>query len=244
MLSQEKIIGIKSCEKMKEKLHKLLIVDDEESFCEILQFNLEGEGYETEIAYSAEEALKKDLSFFDLIILDVMMGKMSGFKMADKIRKTLKLSIPIIFITARTAENDLLTGFNLGADDFITKPFSIKEVIVRVKAVLKRAELIDRKKKKIITIDDFVFDIEKKNLRIDDKKIQLTKKEFEILSILLKADGRMLSREDILNKVWSDGSIVADRTVDVHLTRLRKKIGEYGKYITSKSGFGYSFSIE
>ncbi len=221
--------------------HKILIVDDEEDLCEILQFNLEGEGYYTDIAYSAEEALTKDIESFSLIILDVMMGQMSGFKLAEKIRKNMKLDIPIIFITAKNTENDLLTGFNLGGDDYITKPFSVKIVIARVKALLKRAPDTDLNVKSSIFIDDLELNYERRSLRIEGKNIQLTKKEFEILALLLKREGRVFSREEILNKVWEDSTIVSDRTIDVHITRLRKKAGEYGKYIKGRPGYGYAF---
>jgi len=223
------------------KQYKLLIIDDEESLCEILQFNLEGEGFYTEVAYSAEEALKKNIAIFDLIVLDVMMGEMSGFKLADKIRKEMGLAIPIIFITARTTENDLITGFSLGGDDYITKPFSIKEVLVRIKAVLKRIEIIKPEEKNILYFENLELNLSKKTVKIQGKSIQLTKTEFEILALFLESEGRILSREEILNKVWYDGSIVTDRTVDVHVTRLRKKIGIYGEYVKSKSGYGYAF---
>jgi len=181
---------------MDKQHHKILIVDDEEDLCEILQFNLEGEGFITEVAYSAEEALRKNLRSFSLIILDVMMGEMSGFKLADKIRKKKNLSIPIVFITAKNTENDLLTGFNLGADDYITKPFSIKEVVARVKAVIKRSS--SKKKPGIIKINGLELDTDKKKAIIDKKKVNLTKKEFEILKLLIQDQGRTFSRTEIL----------------------------------------------
>ncbi len=226
---------------MKKQVYKLLIVDDEEDLCEILQYNLEGEGFVTDVAYSAEEALKKDLKSFDLIILDVMMGKTSGFKLAEKIRKEMLFSIPIVFITAKTTENDLLTGFNLGGDDYITKPFAIKEVIARVKAVLKRVPINNLADDSSIYIDDMELNFENKSLQINKQEIQLTKKEFEILALLIKSRGKILSREEIMNKVWDKNIIVTNRTVDVHITRLRKKLGDQGQYIKSKSGYGYAF---
>jgi len=221
--------------------HKILIVDDEEDLCEILQFNLEGEGYTTEVAYSAEEALKKDLESFSLILLDVMMGKMSGFKLAKLMRKEMGLTMPIIFITAKTAEDDLLTGFNIGGDDYINKPFSVKEVIVRVKAVLKRGEPMDSKEKSTITIDNLELNLKKKKLKIGKKEVELTKKEFEILALLLQREGYIMSREDILKRVWDEHTIVTERTIDVHMARLRKKLGALGKYIRNKPGYGYTF---
>jgi two-component system, OmpR family, alkaline phosphatase synthesis response regulator PhoP len=226
---------------MDDKAYKILIVDDEEDLCEILQFNLEGEGFETEVAYSAEEALKKDLGSFQLILLDVMMGETSGFKLAKLLRKEQKLPIPIIFITAKTEEDELLTGFSLGADDYITKPFSIKEVIVRVKAVMKRSAMEHRPEEKKLSVDDLVLNLKKRKVKIGKNEIELTRKEFEILAMLLKSEGYILSRDEILEKVWDDHTIVSKRTIDVHITRLRKKLGSYGKYIRNKQGYGYAF---
>ncbi len=221
--------------------YKILIIDDEEDLCEILQFNLEGEGFVTEVAHSAEEALTLDVRGFDLILLDVMMGDMSGFKLAKVLRKDHGLTTPIIFITAKTAEDDLLTGFNLGGDDYITKPFSLKEVIVRVRAILKRTPVLDKKKEGSIQVDDLKLSFKKRKLYLGKKEVELTKKEFEILALLLGHEGRIFSREDILSRVWDDNTIVAERTTDVHITRLRKKMGPYGKYIRNKPGYGYAF---
>ncbi len=221
---------------------KILIVDDEEDLCEILQFNLEGEGFEADVAYSAEDALELDLKAYKLILLDVMMGKMSGFKFAEQIKKELKINTPIIFITAKSTENDLLTGFNLGGDDYITKPFSIKEVIARVKAVMNRAKGTNNDiAGEIIKVDKLSLDLEKRLLKINNKDVDLTRKEYEILKLLLKNMGKPFTREEILDHVWQQEAIVTDRTVDVHITRLRKKAGEYGQYIRSKAGYGYSF---
>ena len=223
------------------KKYNILIVDDEEDICEILQFNLEMEGFKTESVFSAEAALKKKLEDFDVILLDVMMEKMSGFKLAEIIRKELKLAIPILFITAKTEENSLLTGFKLGADDYIKKPFSINEVIVRIKAVIKRNTGKNIDKETVFKIGDLVLNYDKKSLKIDNKNILLTKKEFEILTLFLKNEETIFSRNDIMKKVWNYDTIVTDRTVDVHITRIRKKIGLYGDYIKSKVGYGYSF---
>lgn len=219
---------------------RILIVDDEEDLCEILQFNLEGEGFNTELAYSAEEALKKDLASFDLILLDVMMGNMSGFKMAKILRKEKKIMTPIIFITAKTTEDDLLTGFSIGGDDYITKPFSVREVIMRVRAILKRSRNADSEDESIF-IGDLEMNLLKRKVKIKGKEIELTRKEFEILNLLIKREGYVFSREDILERVWDEKTIVAGRTVDVHMARLRKKMGKYGEYIRNKTGYGYSF---
>lgn len=220
--------------------NKILVVDDEEDLCEILQFNLESEGFAVDIANSAEEALKILTDEHDLILLDVMMEGISGFKMAEKVRKDLHLNVPIIFLTARDTENDMLTGFSTGGDDYISKPFSIKEVTARVKAVLRRSGNKEiPEKKKIIEIGELVIDLSGKNVQVNNQAVQLTKKEFEILSMMAKAPNRIFSREDILGRVWQEDGYVLERTVDVHITRLRKKLGDFGKHIANRSGYGY-----
>lgn len=220
--------------------YKILVVDDEKDLCEILQFNLASEGFDIEVAYSGEEALSKPLEQFDLLLLDVMMGGMSGFKLADKIRKEMSLAIPIIFLTAREAENDMLTGFNVGADDYMTKPFSIKELVARIKAVLRRGKSLEVKPK-VITVETMELDLNRKSVTIDDQNIMLTRKEFEILNMLISNKGKYLSRQEILDRIWSDDVIVTERNVDVNIARLRKKIGEYGNCIKGRSGYGYCF---
>lgn len=222
---------------------KILVVDDEEDLCEILKFNLESDGYDVDTANSGEEALEKNLVSYDLLILDVMMGGISGFKLADMIRKNEELSSkPIVFITARDTENDMLTGFNIGADDYISKPFSIREVSVRVKAVLRRtANSSIEEKSEIIKFDDLKVDVTRKKVFVGSEIINLTKKEFEMLLLLISHPGRVYSREDILRLVWSDEVFVLDRTIDVNITRLRKKLDNYGKYIVTRLGYGYCF---
>ncbi|MBP1614629.1 MAG: putative two-component response regulator [Bacteroidetes bacterium] len=226
--------------------YRILVVDDEEDLCEILKFNLENEGYEVDTANSAEEALKKEISSYNLLLLDVMMGEISGFKMANVLKKDKKTAnVPIIFITAKDTENDTVTGFNLGADDYISKPFSLREVIARVKAVLKRTATAETEKvPERIVYQSLVIDITKKKVSIDEKEISLTKKEFEILFLLLQNKGRVFSREDILSRIWSDEVYVLDRTIDVNITRLRKKIDVYGKRIVTRLGYGYCFETE
>ena len=207
---------------------KILVVDDEEDLCEILKFNLEIEGYEVDTAFSAEEALKMDIASYQLLLLDVMMGEISGFKMASILKKEEKTAdIPIIFLTAKDTENDMLTGFNLGADDYISKPFSIRQVVARVKAVLRRTS--DKEK------------VPENEASVDGQEVPLTKKEFEILKLLLENKGNVFSREEILSRIWKDEVYVLDRTIDVNITRLRKKIGPYGKNIVTRLGFGYCF---
>ncbi|MFK8101939.1 MAG: response regulator transcription factor [Saprospiraceae bacterium] len=223
---------------------KILIVDDEEDLCEILQFNLESEGFLISIAHSAEEALTLPLTEFDLILLDVMMGGMSGFKFANKLKTELKLSTPIIFLSAKNTENDTLTGFNVGADDYIAKPFSIKEVIARSKAVINRSAIPSpppATKPTMIKVDELTLDLTTKKVMVGEIKVEMTRKEFEILALLVQNEGRIFTRNEILTKVWSMDVIVVNRTVDVNIARIRKKIGIIGKKIKSRSGYGYCF---
>ena len=221
---------------------KILIVDDEEDLCEILQYNLSSAGFVTDVAHSAEETLKKPLYDFDLFLLDVMMGTISGFKLAEKLRKEHKITAPIIFLTAKDTENDLLTGFSVGADDYIAKPFSVNELTVRVKAVLKRT-LTESKKNELLEFGEIQLDDIRKRVLIDNKKIDLTKKEYEILMLLLKNQGKVFSREDILRRIWGNEVIVTDRTVDVNIARLRSKLGKYDECLKNKSGYGYFFEF-
>ena len=225
--------------------YRILVVDDEEDLCEILKFNLEMEGYTVDTAYSAEEALKLDITQYNLLLLDVMMGEISGFKMARMLKANKDTAeIPIIFITAKDTENDTITGFNLGADDYLSKPFSLREVIMRVKAVLRRTAGVQIKEEEQLQYKGLVINIPQKKVTIDGEETSLTKKEFEILLLLLQNQGRVFSREDILAKVWNDEVYVLDRTIDVNITRLRKKIGSYGKYIVTRLGYGYCFECE
>ena len=220
---------------------KILIVDDDLNICEILEFNLRNEGFEVEIACSAEEALKKLSDDFSIILLDVMMGGMSGYSMAETLR-TEGNQIPIIFLTAKDAENDMLTGFSVGGDDYIAKPFSIKEVTARVKAVVKRMHNSSKKNRQLI-LDNIIIDFNTKELMIGEKKIALTKTEFEILVLLAGNPERMFSREHIIERVWKDTPYVVERTVDVHIARLRKKLGKNASMIVNRSGYGYRFNF-
>jgi len=225
---------------------RILVVDDEENLCEILKFNLENAGYEVDTALSAEEALTRNLSSYHLFIFDVMMGDISGFQLADILKKNKKMAgIPIIFCTARDAEDDTIRGFNIGADDYVSKPFSIKEVIARVNAVLRRSQKTDNEKIVDTTISyhKLNLDMVSKKACIDEKDLTLTKKEFEILSLLLQKQGRVFSREELLKSVWPDDVFVTDRTVDVHITRLRKKIVPYDKNVVTRLGYGYCFEM-
>lgn len=224
--------------------YRILVVDDEEDLCEILQFNLETEGYTVDVAYSAEEALKKDLTVYNLLLLDVMMGEISGFKMARILRENAKnTNVPIIFLTAKDSETDRLTGFNIGADDYISKPFSIREVLARVKAVLRRIEngKIEAQPAQLLSYETLQMTLDNKKVLLDGVEVPFTKKEFEILKLFLENKNRVFSRDEMLTRVWSDEVIVLDRTIDVNITRLRKKIGTYGKNIVTRLGYGYCF---
>ena len=229
---------------MEENNYKILVVDDEQDLCEILKFNLETEGYVVETANSAEEALEKDVAGFNLLLLDVMMGGMSGFQMAKQLKANpMTAQIPIIFLTARDTENDTVTGFNLGADDYISKPFSIREVLVRIRAVLRRTAEQNGKATEPTTISyqGLVLNLDKKTVSIDGENVPFTKTEFELLRLLLEEKGRVFSRQELIDRGWPKDVLVLDRTVDVNITRMRKKIGPFAKCIVTRLGFGYYF---
>jgi len=223
--------------------YRILVVDDEEDLCEILQFNLEGEGFLVDVCYSSESALKKELSAYNLLLLDVMMGEISGFKLARILHENPKTaSIPIIFLTAKDTENDRLTGFNIGADDYISKPFSVREVIARVKAVLNRVAVNSPSQpSEELIYEKLKMYLGNKKVFLHDKEISLTKKEFEILKLFLENRNRVFTRDEILTHVWTNETIVLERIIDVNITRLRKKIGDYGKNIVTRLGYGYCF---
>ncbi len=229
---------------MEENMKRILVVDDEQDLCEILKFNLETEGYEVETANSAEEALEMDIASFDLLLLDVMMGGMSGFQLAKQLKDNpMTANVPIIFLTARDTENDTVTGFNIGADDYISKPFSIREVMVRVRAVLRRTaeQASDADESKIINYQGLQLNLDKKTVSIDGEAIPFTKTEFELLRLFLEERGKVFSRQELIDRVWPKDVMVLDRTVDVNITRMRKKIGKFAKCIVTRLGFGYYF---
>ena len=223
--------------------YRILVVDDEQDLCEILKFNLETDGYVVETANSAEEALKMNIESFDLLLLDVMMGGMSGFAMAKKLKsEPATKDIPVIFLTARDTENDTVTGFNLGADDYSSKPFSIGEVLVRIRAVLRRtAEKEGAQQSNVLRYQGLELNLDKKTVSIDGEDVPFTKTEFEILHLLLDEKGRVFSRQELIDRIWPKDVLVLDRTVDVNITRLRKKIGKFSKCIVTRLGFGYYF---
>ena len=225
---------------------RILIVDDEETLCEVLKLNLENEGYDVDIAFSAEQALTYDIKSYSLILLDIMLGEISGIKMAKMLKADVETAgVPIIFCTARDTEDDMIMGLNLGADDYIMKPYTVRNVIARVKSVLRRTSVhkgnTTTEKPNVLKVEGLQLDLEFKRCTVDDEEIKLTRKEFELLAYLISHRGKICSREQILSRVWSDEVVVLDRTIDVNITRLRSKIGTYSKYIVTRSGFGYGF---
>jgi DNA-binding response OmpR family regulator len=233
----------------KEEATRILVVDDEEDLCEILKYNLETEGYQVDTALSGEEALEKDVASYQLILLDVMMSGMSGFSVARKLREDEKTKhVPIIFLTAKGSENDKITGFNLGADDYISKPFSIREVLLRIRAVLRRTSVAaqsapasDEDVKHTLEYKGLVVDLDRKTVVIDGEEVEFTRTEFGILCTLLEHKGRVFSRHDLIRQIWPMDVIVSDRTVDVNITRVRKKLGAYADNLVTRLGFGYYF---
>lgn len=236
---------------------RLLLIDDEESICEILKYNLRKEGYEVDTAYSAEEALEKDLTVYDLFLVDIMMENLSGFDFAKRVRNNgLTESAPIIFCSALSGEDDTVMGLNIGADDYITKPFKMSEVIARVNAVLRRTQMArkaaaaagatpepdtDQHLESRVTYQGLCIDPNEKVAYLDNERIPLTKTEFEILYFFLTHRNRIYSRQEIIRRVWADDVVVTARTIDTNITRLRKKIGAYGNNMETRQGFGYGF---
>jgi len=220
---------------------RILVVDDEETLCEALRFNLEAEGYGVDTALSAEDALCLDLAKYDLFLLDIMMGEISGKQLARIIKSNPSTAgIPIIFCTARDSEDDMVAGLDLGADDYIMKPYSIRSVSARVRAVLRRTAA------PVVTDDVFKYEglviiPSKKQCFVDGNEIKLPRKEFEILLTLITHRGQIFSREQLLSRIWPEEVVVIDRVVDVNITRIRAKLGRYGKNIVTRSGYGYGF---
>ncbi len=225
---------------------RILVVDDEETLCEALRFNLEAEGYEADVAHSSEEVLAMDISCYDLILLDIMMGEISGTQLARIIKSNpLTASIPVIFCTAKDSEDDMVNGLDTGADDYIVKPYSIRNVLARVRTVLRRTAA---QPAAAVTAPDgtisfggLVLRPSSKECTVNGEKVKLPRKEFEILARLLSDIGRVFSREELLNEIWPDEAVVLDRVIDVNINRIRSKIGDYGKHIITRSGYGYGF---
>lgn len=220
---------------------KILIVDDEPDLCEILEFNVKMAGYQATIAFSSEDALQHDPSLYDLVLLDVMMPGISGFDLAKILRQS-GCKTPIIFLTAKDTEDDTLHGFDVGADDYITKPFSVREVLARVKAVLSRTSL--EEDSDAIVFKGLSINPVKKSATIDGINAELTKTEFELLYLLMKNAGKVLSRPQLLSGAWPEDVVVSNHTVNVTVTRLRKKLGAYADHIVARHGYGYCFLID
>ncbi|MDR0395561.1 MAG: response regulator transcription factor [Tannerella sp.] len=217
---------------------KILIVDDEPVIREVLEFNLKSEGFDVAGAESAEEAMGKLNADYALILLDVMMGGMSGYRFAEILRNQNN-QIPIIFLTAKDTENDMLTGFSVGGDDYISKPFSIKEVIARVKAILKRRQATEPDR---FVFENLTVDFNLKTVMLRNEKVELTKTEFKVLDFLIRHRNRVVPRHEFIDEIWKDYPYITERTVDVHITRIRKKMGDYARLISNTSGFGYRFN--
>lgn len=224
---------------------RILVVDDEDTLCEALRFNLESEGYSVDTAHSAEEALGMRLADYDLFLLDIMMGEISGIQLAKIIKSSpVTASIPIIFCTAKDTEDDMVEGLDLGADDYISKPYSMRSVLARVRAVLRRMDVMaNRQDVDKVEYEGLVIIPSQKTCMVDGEKVKLARKEYEILLKLLSNPGKVYSRETLLNEIWPEEVIVVDRVVDVHVTHIRQKIGQYAKNIVSRSGYGYGFMV-
>jgi len=222
---------------------RILVVDDEPDLCDILSFNLRAVGFEVGTAHSAEEALAAGADSYDLLLLDVMMPGMSGFELAARLKHDMRTArVPIIFLTALDTEDDTLQGFHLGADDYISKPFSVREVLARVKAVLGRSyPQTAEPSGETLVYHGLTMNPVTATVTADGADVVLTKTEFDLLRLLLTHRGQLFSRQDILDKVWPRDVIVSERTVDVNITRLRKKLGSYAACIVNRPGFGYSF---
>lgn len=227
-----------------EKTKRILVVDDEETLCDTLGFNLDAEGYSVETAYSAEEALTLNLSDYDLILLDIMMGEISGIQLARIMKSNpTTAGVPIIFCTAKDTEDDMIKGLDLGADDYIAKPYSLRTVLARVRAVLRRSAASAKEEAgtEKIVYGGLVIIPSKKSCTVDGEEVKMPRKEFELLYKLLSKPGKIFSREELLRDIWTDEVVVVDRVIDVNITRIRQKIGRYGKQIVTRSGYGYGF---
>lgn len=228
-----------------EATKRILVIDDEETLCDTLGFNLEIEGYEVETAYSAEEALTHNLAGYDLILLDIMMGEISGIQLARIMKSNpATASVPIIFCTAKDSDEDMIKGLDLGADDYIMKPYSLKVVLARIRSVLRRTSA-DRHSMSSdadqVSYKGLVLSARNRTCVVDGNEVKMPKKEFEILLKLVSNIGQIFSRSELLNDIWPDEVVVLDRVVDVNITRIRQKIGTYGKNIITRSGYGYGF---
>ena len=222
----------------------ILVVDDEHVMCDLLEFNLSNVGYSVESCYSAEEALRKDLTTFDLFIFDVMMGHMSGIALAEKIKSDPATAhTPIIFCSAKDNDDDVIAGLGVGADDYVKKPFSMRELVARVKSVLRRQDEFHPKQQSvnILKYEGLEINVDAHTVSADGEKLTLTRTEFEMLLLFMRNINRFFSRNEIFDHVWPEHVVVTDRTIDVNISRMRKKLGRYASNIVNRSGFGYGF---
>lgn len=228
-----------------ETKKKILVVDDEEALCDGLGFNLEAEGYQVDMAYSAEEALALNLAAYDLILLDIMMGEISGTQLARIMKSNpATASVPIIFCTAKDTEEDMISGLDLGANDYIMKPYSLNAVLARIRTVLRRTAAsvaLAKTDSDLVSYKGLVLSAKNRTCTVDGTEVKMPKKEFEILLKLISNRGQVFTRTDLLNEIWPDEVVVLDRVVDVNITRIRQKIGIYGRNIVTRSGYGYGF---
>ncbi|ROS82207.1 DNA-binding response regulator [Muribaculaceae bacterium Isolate-036 (Harlan)] len=228
-----------------ETKKKILVVDDEEALCDGLGFNLEVEGYQVDMVYSAEEALALNLAAYDLILLDIMMGEISGTQLARIMKSNpATASVPIIFCTAKDTEEDMISGLDLGADDYIMKPYSLNAVLARIRTVLRRTAAsvaLAKTDSDLVSYKGLVLSAKNRTCTVDGTEVKMPKKEFEILLKLISNRGQVFTRTDLLNEIWPDEVVVLDRVVDVNITRIRQKIGIYGRNIVTRSGYGYGF---
>ena len=221
---------------------KILVVDDEHSICELMKINLEIAGYSVDMAFSAEAALEMPLEEYSLMVFDIMMGEMSGLELVSRIRSDKRIAdVPIIAYTAMGNEEPLVEGFSRGADDYIRKPFSMREFVSRVRRLLERTGRQAKTEPKRVEYETLSLDMELKSCTIDGEEVSLTKKEFDLLCLFLSNPNKIFSREELLNRIWEANTYVIDRTIDVNINRLRKKMGRYGAMIVTKQGYGYGF---
>lgn len=222
--------------------YRILVVDDEETLCEVLRFNLEAEGFSVDVAYSAEDALTLPLQDYSLFLLDIMMGPMSGTQFAKILKSRADTStIPIIFCTAKDGEDDMIDGLELGADDYIPKPYSVRNVVARIRTVLRRVGAEVSSRQPMLVYKGVSLDVKSKLCTVDSVELRLPKKEYELLQFFLENRGVIFSRDELLKRIWADDVFVIDRVIDVHINRLRRKLGSYGRHIVTRSGYGYGF---
>lgn len=221
-------------------LKSILIIDNDKALCEALSFSLKKEGFFVDVSHSAEEALKLSLTDYALLISETILPGMSGVDLIHKLKSDFETShIPVILCSTKDSDDDIADGLNFGADDYITKPFPMRVALARVKAVIRRTS--ENTSRRNITFENLELDLDSKVCTLAGRAIKMPRKEFEILALLITHRGRIFTREEILTRIWPNQVVVLDRVVDVNITRLRSKIGHYGRHIITRSGYGYGF---